>query len=275
MDNLWIKQNQRIGVFDSGLGGLFLLRALVRKLPAYDYVYVGDTKRVPYGNRSPEAVYEFTREAVEYLFQKQRCSVVVVACNTASALALRRLQRELLPQKYPKRRILGVLVPLAEAVGERNFQRVGVLATEATIHSRAITRELQKRTPAIRVFERAAPLLVPLVESGELQWADDIIAAYLRPLLQKGIDGLLLGCTHYPILKRRICRIAGTSVSVISQDDFLGAKLAAYFKRHPEIEKRLSRGGRQAIFVTDKTPIFEKRARQWFGKDVTLRLLDL
>lgn len=269
------KRDQRIGVFDSGLGGLFLLRALTRKLPVYDYIYVGDTKRVPYGNRSPETIYEFTREAVEYLFQKQQCRVVILACNTASALALRRLQREFLPRYFPDRRVLGVLVPLAEAVEEKRIQRIGVLATEATVNSHAIKRELQKRVPGVVVFERAAPLLVPLVESGELIWVDAIIHAYVKPLLQKRIHGLLLGCTHYQILKSRMRRIIGKDITIISQDDFIGAKLAAYFNRHPEIEERLSRLSRRSVFVTDKTPTFEKRARQWFGKDVILRTVEL
>ena len=269
------KRNQRIGVFDSGLGGLFTLRALVRELPAYDYVYVGDTKRVPYGNRSPEAVYEFTREAVKYLLQEQQCKIVILACNTASALALRRLQQEFLPKHFPNRRVLGVLVPLAEAVQEKKIQRVGVLATHATVQSHAIGRELLKHFPRMKVFERAAPLLVPLIESGELRWVSGILAAYLKPLLQKNIDCIALGCTHYPILKRAIRHVVGPGIAVISQDEFLGGKLADYLVRHPDMEQSLSRGGHRLIYVTDKTPEFEKRASQWFGKDTKLQVIDL
>lgn len=269
------KRNQRIGVFDSGLGGLFTLRALVQELPAYDYIYVGDTKRVPYGNRSPETVYEFTSEAVEYLLREQQCKIVILACNTASALALRRLQQEFLPKHFPDRRVLGVLVPLAEVVQEKKIRRVGVLATHSTIQSHAIGRELLKRSPHMTVFERAAPLLVPLIESGELRWADAILAVYLKPLLQKNIDCIALGCTHYPILKRAIRRIAGPGVAIFTQDEFLGAKLADYLNRHPDTEQSLLRGGRRLICVTDKTPEFQKRASQWFGKNIPLHVVDL
>ncbi|OGZ43183.1 MAG: glutamate racemase [Candidatus Ryanbacteria bacterium RIFCSPHIGHO2_02_FULL_45_17b] len=267
------KRNQRIGVFDSGLGGLFTLRALARDLPMYDYVYVGDTKRVPYGNRSPKTVYEFTRQAVEYLFLQKKCKLVIVACNTASALALRRLQREFLPNHFPDRRLLGVLVPLAEAIQERGSRRVGVLATQSTTESHAIQREIVKRIARVAVFERAAPLLVPIIESGELQLARDALAFYLKPLIQKNTDCLALGCTHYPIFKRTIKSMVGPDVAVVSQDEFLGAKLADYLKRHPDVEQSLSRGRRRIICLTDKTPEFEKRAKEWFGKSMPLKFI--
>ncbi len=251
------------------------MRALVRKLPAYDYIYAGDTKRVPYGNRSPETIYEFTRQAVEYLFLRQNCKLVILACNTASALALRRLQQEFLPEYFPDRRVLGVLAPLAETVQEKNCKRVGVLATRATADSHAIQKEIKKRSPCIFVYEYAAPLLVPLIESGDRALAVEALVSYIKPLLQKKADCIALGCTHYPLLKHEIKRMAGPGVSVVSQDEFLGAKLADYLKRHPDIEQSLSRGARAAICVTDKTPEFEKRAKEWFGKDVLLRVIDL
>jgi len=267
-------RNQRIGVFDSGLGGLFLMRPLSRKLSSYDYIYLGDTKRVPYGGRSADTVYEFTREAVEFLFQKG-CGLVIIACNTASAAALRRIQQELLPNAYPDKRVLGVLVPFAEAVQEKRLRRVGVLATQATVNSKAISREIQKRARGIAVFERAASLLVPIMESGETQWLDAVLTAYLKPLLRRRVDGIALGCTHYPILKHHIQRIAGKSVTVVSQDDFIAEKLAHYLKRHPEIERTLSKKRTHMFLVTDKTPEFEKRAKQWFGKDIRLEIVDL
>lgn len=269
------KRNQRIGVFDSGLGGLFTLRALVRELPIYDYVYVGDTKRVPYGNRSSKTIYEFTRQAVEYLFLQQKCKVIIFACNTASALALRRLQQEFLPSRFPDRCLLGVLVPLAEMVQEKGSRRVGVLATQSTTESHAIRREILKRIPRVAVFERAAPLLVPIIENGEIQLAPDALAFYLKPLIQKNIDCLVLGCTHYPILKRAIKKIVGSGVKVVSQDEFLGAKLAGYLERHPDVERSLSRGRWRIVCVTDKTSEFQKRASQWFGKKVDLRIITL
>ncbi|TSC71680.1 MAG: glutamate racemase [Parcubacteria group bacterium Gr01-1014_70] len=264
-----------IGIFDSGLGGLFTLRALVRELPAYDYIYLGDTKRVPYGSRSPETVYEFSREGVEFLLKEKHCRMVILACNTASAIALRRLQQEYLPKAFPDRRVLGVLVPLAETAEEKKVRCVGVLATAATVRSHAIRRELVKRLPNVSIFEQAAPLLVPIIESGELTWAKDLLAEYLRPLLRKKIDCLILGCTHYPILKRQIKRMVGSGVVIVSQDEFLSSKLKDYFMHHPEIEQSLSRGGRARIFVTDKTPEFEKRAKEWFGKEIKLQVVEL
>ncbi len=266
--------NKRIGVFDSGLGGLFLMRSLVRGLPLYDYIYLGDTKRVPYGGRSADVVYEFTRDAIEFLFQRG-CGLALVACNTASATALRRIQQDLLPKMYPTRRVLGVLVPLAEAVCEKNLKRVGVLATQATVESQAITREIQKRARDIAVYEQAAPLLVPIVESGELQWVDTVLTAYLKPLLRRRVDGIALGCTHYPVLKRRIRRIAGKGIVVVSQDDFIADKLGQYLKRHPELETALGKKRTREFLITDKTPEFEKRAKQWFGKDIQLEIVEL
>jgi len=267
--------NQRVGVFDSGLGGLFTLRALARELPVYDYVYLGDTKRVPYGNRSPETVYEFTRQAVEYLFSKQKCKLVILACNTASALALRRLQQEFLPSHFPDRHLLGVLVPLAETMREMGCRRVGVLATQSTIESHAIEHELKKRISRVMVFERSAPLLVPLIENGELRLARGVLVSYLKPLIQGDVDCLALGCTHYPILKRVVKQMVGKSVAVVSQDEFLGAKLIDYLGRHSDVEQSLSRRRRRVIIVTDKTREFKKRASMWFGKDIILQVINL
>jgi len=267
--------NYRIGVFDSGLGGLFTLRALARELPMYNYAYLGDTKHMPYGNRSPEAVYEFTRKAVEYLFSKQKCKLVILACNTASALALRRLQQEFIPDCFPDRHLLGVLVPLAEAIQETGCRRVGVLATRSTVDSHAVRREIAKQGRHVAVFERAAQLLVPLIESGELQLAGDALASYLQPFIRKKIDCLALGCTHYPIIKRIIKRAVGSDVALVSQDEFLGAKLANYLNRHPDIEQSLSRGRRRVLCVTDKTREFQKRAEEWFEKNSNLQVVVL
>lgn len=269
------KRNQRIGVFDSGLGGLFTLRVLVRTLPAYDYVYLGDTKHVPYGNRSPETVYEFTKQAVNYLLEKERCALVIVACNTASALALRRLQKEFLPKHFPNRRVLGVLVPLVEDLCEKKCKRIGVLATQATTDSHAIRKELNKRFPDALVYEHAAPLLVPLVENGDRTLLPRVLGSYIKPLLQKKVDCIALGCTHYAILKRDIRRIAGHGVRIISQDEIVGVKLVDYLRRHPEIESLLSRNGRVMLCVTDRTSEFQKRAFQWFGKNILLQVVDL
>ncbi|MDD5606226.1 MAG: glutamate racemase [Patescibacteria group bacterium] len=260
----------KIGVFDSGLGGLLLLRAMVKKLPAYDYVYLGDTKRVPYGNRSQDTIYEFLEEAVEYLF-KQNCQLIIVACNTASAQALRKIQKNYLPKHYPDRRVLGVIIPTAEAAVASGAKNTGVLATAGTVNSGAFVRELKKLDKKIQVWQEAAPLLVPLVEQGELKWAEPIVKGYLKPLLKHKIDSLILGCTHYPRLKSMIRKLVGKGVKVISQDEVVPAKLADYLKRHPEIEKKLSKGRGRKLLVTDITPEAEKLARNWFRKGAVLR----
>ncbi len=254
----------KIGIFDSGLGGLMIAKHIVRALPAYDFIYLGDTERAPYGNRSPQVVYAFLQEAVEFLFSKD-CALVIVACNTASAQALRRIQREYLPRHHPARRVLGVLVPTVEAVVASGAHRVGVLATAGTVATGAFTRELKKAAPAAKVWERAAPLLVPMIELDELAHVDAVLARYLSPLLAKHIDTLILGCTHYPLVARRIRKLVGPNVRVVAQTDLIGGKLFRYLARHPEIERTLSRRGKVALLVTDLTPTFAALARRWFG----------
>lgn len=263
-----------IGVFDSGLGGLTILRALVRDLPQYSYLYLGDTQRVPYGNRSQETIYQYTKEAVDYLF-KRDCQLIIIACNTVSAQALRRIQQEYLPAHYPDRRVLGVIVPTAEAVQELGASRVGILATTATIESKAFPRECKKVSPKVKIFQQAAPLLVPLIEHDGLKWSMPILEAYLRPLLEKKIDTLVLGCTHYPHAKRQIRRIVGKGVHIVAQDEILPKKLEAYLVRHPEIEQKLSKSAKIQILVTDITPTFRKMTRRWFGNSGGLTSVNL
>ena len=264
----------KIGIFDSGLGGLFITKSITRRLPRYDYLYVGDTERSPYGNRSGRVVYQFLREAVAYLF-KEDCALVIVACNTASAQALRRIQKEYLPQHYPGRRVLGIIVPTIEKVSANRAKRIGVLATAGTVRTRAFTRELRKSDTHMRVFEAAAPLLVPIIEHNEMRLANAAIRHYLAPLLKKKIDTLILGCTHYPIVRRRIKMFAGPSINVVSQDEFIGEKLADYLVRHPEIERMLTRRKRIALRVTDVTPAFRTLSRRWFGRSATLKRIHL
>jgi glutamate racemase len=191
-----------IGIFDSGIGGLTVAKEVFKQLPEYQVLYLGDTARTPYGNRSQDLIYKFTEQAVDYLF-KQGCYLVVIACNTASAKALRKLQQEWLPVKYPERRILGVIRPIAEESAELSrTKRIGVVGTKGTVSSKAYEFELKKIDPTIEVFQQACPLLVPLVEEG---WKNKmvtgkIIRGYLRPLKFRQIDTLILGCTHYPML---------------------------------------------------------------------------
>ena len=251
----------RIGIFDSGLGGLLITDSLTQHLPQYDYLYLGDTARVPYGNRSQETIFRFTLQAVEYLF-RQNCQLIILACNTASAEALRRIQQEYLPAHYPERRVLGVLIPAAEEATARSRSgRIGVLATQGTVHSNAYPREIVKRNPAAQVFQQAAPLLVPLIEHNGQRWAKPIVESYLQPLLEQSIDTLILGCTHYPALKDTITEAAGTEIAIISQDEFIPTKLAAYLQRHPEIDNQLSQGNSREYQVTDQVTGYE----QWTG----------
>lgn len=272
----------KIGFFDSGLGGLFIFKNVVKRLPRYDYLYLGDTKRVPYGNRSQETIYQFTRQAVDYLFSKN-CQLVILACNTASAQALRKIQKECLPRHYPTRRVLGVIIPTIEATLEtKNIKKVGVLATLSTVNSKTFIREFKKTSPKIKVFQQAAPLLVPLVENNGIKWANPILKEYLGPLLNKKVDTIILGCTHYPALKNKIRKIVGKAelssgkkIKVISQNEIIPEKLADYLKRHPEIEKQIEKSGQRIFAVTDITKDFAKTAKKWFGENICLKVVNL
>lgn len=258
----------KIGVFDSGLGGLIVLKALVKELPEYDYVYLGDTQRVPYGNRSHETIYNFLQQAVDYLF-RQNCGLIIVACNTASAEALRKIQQDYLPLHYPKRRVLGMIIPTAEeALKSGDAKRVGVLATQATVNSNAYVREIKKINSRIKVFQSAAPLLVPLIEGGGIKWSAPVLREYLKPLQKERVDTIILGCTHYPILKSKIRKIA--KVRVISQDECIPPKVKDYLRRHPEIDIRLTRKHTIKFLVTDITKSLSELSRDWFGRKVKL-----
>lgn len=268
-----MKYTEKIGIFDSGLGGLVIARSIVKAMPEYDYVYLGDTKRVPYGNRSHEAVFEFTRECVDYLFRKENCAIVIIACNTASARALRRIQQEYLPKNFPDRKVLGVLIPTAEECVK--FGRVGILATRGTVASNTFPVEINKLNPKIKIFQNPAPMLVSLAEEGEMKNVIPFIKKYLKPFWNKKLDALVLGCTHYPIFKKEIKKLLPKNIKIISQDEIIPKKLKDYLKRHPEIERlltkqqtpnesRASYGAR--ILVTDMTKTVEKLTKKWFGK---------
>jgi glutamate racemase len=261
----------KIGIFDSGLGGLIIAKAIRKAMPEYDYVYLGDTKRVPYGNRSHEAVYEYTKECVDYLFSKENCGIVIIACNTASARALRRLQ------KHDTRKILGVLIPAAEEAAK--FERIGAIGTLGTVSSGTFPKEIKKLNKNTRVFQNSAPMLVPLAEEGETKNVLPFIKKYLQPFAGKRIDALVLGCTHYPIFKKEIKKqlaqepFLRRKIKIISQDEIIPQKLKEYFARHPEISKKLSKGKTAKILVTDKTQTIDKLARKWFGKKLKPELV--
>jgi len=263
----------KIGIFDSGLGGLIICHSLITELPEYDYVYLGDTARVPYGNRSQEAIYTFTQNAIEYLFQ-QGCGLIIAACNTASAEALRKIQQSYLSAHYPDKKVLGVLIPTAEEAGLQSLnKKIGVLATQSTVHSGAFIRELQKVTPGVEVFQSAAPLLVPLVEGNGMQWAEPIIKEYVRPLVEAGVDTIILGCTHYAFLKDMIRHEVGAEINIISQDEIVPASLKNYLQRHPEIDENLSKNGQRDFLITDLTENIEQLAAELFGEKITVKLV--
>jgi glutamate racemase len=267
-----------IGFFDSGFGGLTVLRRVVEVLPQYDYLYLGDNARAPYGSRSEKVVYEFTREAVADLFRRG-CPLIIIACNTSSAKALRRIQQEYLPVTYPDRRVLGVVRPLVEEVADRAFHRVGLLATEGVVASEAYLREIQKLNASIQVFQKACPLLVPIIEAGEQHWegAEMIVRRYLEELMTEAgsIDALLLACTHYPILYDTIRRNVSEHVEVLEQGTIVADKLKDYLHRHPETEQRLTRNAMRTFLTTDLTDRFDRLARTFFGGPIHSRLISL
>lgn len=256
-----------------------MLRCVVEALPQYDCVYLGDNARAPYGSRSQKVVYEFTLEAVEYLF-RLGCPLIIIACNTSSAKALRRIQQEYLPGSFPDRRVLGVVRPLVEEVAERqSFRKVGLLATEGVVASEAYLREIEKLDPAIRVYQKACPLLVPIIEAGEQDWegAEMIVRKYLGELMSEAgsIDALLLACTHYPILYGTIRRNLPAGVELLEQGPIVAAKLADYLQRHPGMERRLSRGGTREFLTTDLTERFDRLARTFFGNPIHSKIISL
>ncbi len=254
----------KIGIFDSGLGGLIIAKAIRKTMPEYDYVYFGDTKRLPYGNKSHDAVFEFTKKAIDYLFRKENCAIVIIACNTGSARALREIQQKYLPKNFPDRKILGVLVPTAEIASL--YKRVGVLATLGTVISNTFPIEIKKLNNKIKVFQNPAPVLVSIIEEGENKLSTPFLSKYLKPLMNKNLDSLVLGCTHYPILKKEIKKLIPKDVKIISQDEIIPKKLKEYLTRHPEITKKLSKNKSVKILVTDKTQNMTLLVKEWFGK---------
>ncbi len=263
----------KIGIFDSGLGGLWTMKSIVKELPDYDYVYLGDTKRLPYGNRSHETVYEFLCEGLTYLLKEKDCKIVVVACNTASAEAVSRARREFLPKKFPDRYVFGMILPTAEEAVQ--FRRVGIIATRGTISSNVYPKVIKKLNPKTKVFQLATPLLVPLIENDGSTFITEAVRDYLKPFATKKIDALVLGCTHYPIIKRTIRKFLPKNVAIISQDEFIPDRILLWLADHPSVETGLSKNKKREFLVTDITPHFKKLAKVWFGKNLKLTKVSL
>ncbi|MDB5204886.1 MAG: Glutamate racemase [Candidatus Taylorbacteria bacterium] len=266
----------RIGIFDSGFGGLSILKEIVRVLPEYSYIYLGDTARAPYGNRSQEIIYEFTKEGIEFLF-RNGCDLVILACNTASSEALRKIQQEFLPKKYPYKKVLGVIIPGAEeAVLKTKNKKIGVLATEATVSSGAFKREIQKLNKSIKVFEVAAPMLVPLVEAGEdkSESAKILIRQYVIDVCRHSIDTLVLGCTHYGILESEIKKTS-KGITILSEGKIVAKKLKEYLERHDEIKKKLTKKKSIQFYTTDSKDKFDRLGSRFFGEKISSKKVDL
>ena len=261
-----------IGIIDSGYGGLTILDRIRQRLPQYDYLYLGDNARTPYGPRSFGVVYEFTRQAVERLFE-MGCHLVVLACNTASAKALRTIQQHDLPGWDPQRRVLGIIRPTAEVIGSLTKNRhVGVLATEGTIKSESYRLEIQKLHPDIRVTGIACPLWVPLVENNEMHspGADYFVRKYIMQMMAADplIDAAILGCTHYPLLMEKIQQAMPTTVRIVPQGEYVAQSLHDYLQRHPEMEQQCSRQATTRYLTTENPEKFNDQARLFLNEAV-------
>ena len=268
-----------IGVFDSGYGGLTILKELRRKLPEYDYLYLGDNARAPYGTRSFDIIYHYTLEAVTALFH-QGCHLVILACNTASAKALRTIQQKDLPKIDSHRRVLGVIRPTAECIGSLTHTRhIGILATTGTINSKSYEMEIKKLHPDIHVEGLACPMWVPLVENFELDGAgtDYFVKKSLEELMEKdhNIDTIILGCTHYPLLLPLIQKHLSSKIKVIAQGEYIASSLQEYLHRHPEMADKCTRDGTCRYLTTENNIIFDHSACRFMQHDVQSQHIEL
>ena len=253
-----------IGVFDSGLGGLLILKAIVKALPDYDYVYYGDTANLPYGDKTEEEIFLLTKAAIEELF-KRDCALVIVACNTASAETLRRIQDTYLKEEHPDRRILGVIVPTIEEVIEKHLSRAVLLATKRTVESKKYEIELAKVAgQKIELISIATPELVLLIEAQQIDKAVEHAVRVIETETREG-DVVLLGCTHYSLLKDALRTHFNSTRFFISQDEVIPKKLADYLSRHPEITSRLSNTGKRAIYLTEHRPDYDRLTAEFLG----------
>ncbi len=272
-------QKGPIGVFDSGYGGLTVFREIINVLPQYDFIYLGDNARVPYGNRSMETVYQYTLECVNKLFDLG-CRLVILACNTASAKALRTIQQNNLDDRQDLRRVLGVIRPTAEVIGcFTKSNKVGVLATQGTVESGSYETEIKKLHPDIKVYQEACPMWVPLVENGlfNCEGADFFIKTNVENLLQKNpeIDVVILGCTHYPLLSHKIEKLLPPSVKLLSQGRLVADSLKMYLERHPELDDLCTKYGTSKFYTTDSAVNFDKKAGLFLGRRVQSEFIEV
>ena len=276
---MYSKSPGPIGVFDSGYGGLTILNGIRQLLPQYDYLYLGDNARTPYGNRSFDVVYEFSRQAVTKLFE-MGCHLVILGCNTASAKALRSIQQNDLPKLDAERRVLGVIRPTAEVIGTLTKSRhVGIFATEGTIKSESYNLEIHKLFPDITVSGVACPFWVPLVEYNEAEspGADYFVKKRVDQLmaLDPAIDTVILGCTHYPLLLPKIRQYMPAGIQIIAQGDYVAESLKDYFVRHPEIEERCTHGGQVHYLTTENPQKFKEQAQLFLHDEIEVENVTL
>ncbi len=271
--------NGPVGVFDSGYGGLTVLKKIAERLPQYDYIYLGDNARAPYGPRSFDTVYQYTLQCVQWFF-RQGCPLVVLACNTASAKALRTIQQKDLPFIDPDKRVLGVIRPTTEIIG--NFTRnnqVGILGTSGTVQSNSYPIEIGKFFPGIKVYQQACPMWVPLIENNEhlSPGADYFIEKNIHQLLAQSsnIDTILLACTHYPLLLDKVKQFVPEGTTILSQGEIVANSLADYLKRHSGLEEKCTKNSQLAFYTTDSAEDFDNHAAVFFGKPIKSTHLEL
>ena len=270
--NLQLTTAGPIGVFDSGYGGLTVLKEIVKELPQYSYLYLGDNARAPYGPRSFETVYHYTLQCVEWFFS-QGCSLVILACNTASAKALRNIQQKDLPNIAPDKRVLGVIRPTTEVLGQyTHTNKVGIVGTTGTVQSQSYPIEIAKFYPDIKVYQEACPMWVPLIENNEYNnaGADYFVEKHLQNLLKQDadIDTLLLACTHYPLLMDKLRNFTPAHITILSQGEIVAKSLADYLQRHPAIENKCLQSGTLEFYTTDDTTDFDNKATIFWGDKV-------
>ncbi len=266
------QSKQPIGIFDSGYGGLTVFKEIKKLCPAYDFIYLGDNARAPYGNRSFDTVYEYTLQCVEWFFD-QGCPLVILACNTASAKALRSIQQKDLIEKFPFKRVLGVIRPTAEIIGQMTSTRtIGILGTRGTISSSSYPIEISNLFPDIKVIQQACPMWVPFIENGNYVGSemDVFIKEDLRDLFEQSgdIDTILLACTHYPLIMDKIRQYIPQHVRILSQGEIVAASLVDYLSRHTRIDEMITKSGNTTFYTTDDPVDFEINGKNFFGEEI-------
>jgi len=274
-----MKKHGPIGIFDSGLGGLTVFHEIRDRLPQYDYLYLGDTARTPYGTRSFETIYRYTQQGVKTLLNAG-CPLVILACNTASAKALRSIQQKDLVTHYPNERVLGVIRPSVEVVGESSIsKKIGLFGTPGIVRSDSYIMEFNKLFPDIELFQEACPMWVPLVENNEVDTpaAEFFVKKHVNNLLEQSsaIDTIILACTHYPLLMDQIRKFVPEEIHIMDQGPLVAEKLDDYLYRHPEIEERCTKKGNAAFMTTGAVDLFEENAEIFFGQKISAKHIEL